>query len=449
MNSVIHIAAPSSKSLSHRALICAALARGESLLEGVLDSQDLTRTAACLRLLGAIIEPQGDRLFVQGLGERETASTDEPVSMNMGESGTTCRLMTAVVTAIPGIYRVHGEGRLHDRPIGHLTDALVQQGVRVTFEDKVGYPPLVMSSPGLPGGEVTINLEQSSQYLSGLLLAAPLAASPTVVRLIGRSVASWPYVALTLDSMRRFGVPVTLERRILDDWQPCTHAEAAGCQPTDIRLIVHPAPYRAGNLRVEGDWSNASYFLAAGAAGHTPVCISGLNRNSAQGDRFMLDILSRMGARVEWDKDAVTVFPSRLRGTSVDMNACPDIVPTVAALAAFATGETIISGAAHLALKECDRIQGPVTELTKAGVDIEARSDGMVIRGQGALTPRNVELVTYGDHRMAMSLALLELGDIHVGLDNPGCVAKSFPGFWEVWALIRRGNAHEEASHGV
>jgi 3-phosphoshikimate 1-carboxyvinyltransferase len=440
MSGIIDITAPSSKSLSHRALICASLARGESLLEGVLDSQDLTRTAQCLRHLGAVIEPRGDRLFVRGVGGREDAAPKDVVSMNVGESGTTCRLMAAVVTAFPGIYRIHGEGRMHDRPVRHLTDALVQQGVRVTFEEKDGYPPLVMSSPGLVGGEVTINLEQSSQYLSGLLLAAPLASAATTVRLIGRSVASWPYVALTLDSMARFGVPVVLERRILDDWEPCTHAEAAGLPPTDIRLVVHPAPYRAGAMRVEGDWSNASYFLAAGAVGKVPVRIGGLNRRSAQGDRFMLEILDRMGARVEWDADAVTVFPSALRGAALDMNSCPDIVPTVAAMAAFASGETAISGAAHLALKECDRIQGPVTELSKAGVNIEARPDGMVIRGNHELLPRSVELCTYGDHRMAMSLSLLELGGFTVNLDNPACVSKSFPGFWDVWGKIREGN---------
>lgn len=173
MNPVIHITAPSSKSLSHRALICAALAEGESLLEGVLDSQDLTRTAQCLRLLGATIEPREGKLFVHGIGGTTRAEASEPIAMNVGESGTTCRLMAAVVTAIPGIYRIFGEGRMHDRPVSHLTDALTQQGVRVTFEEKDGYPPLVMSSPGLLSGEVTINLEQSSQYLSGLLLAAP------------------------------------------------------------------------------------------------------------------------------------------------------------------------------------------------------------------------------------------------------------------------------------
>jgi 3-phosphoshikimate 1-carboxyvinyltransferase len=201
-------------------------------------------------------------------------------------------------------------------------------------------------------------------------------------------------------------------------------------------------------MRVEGDWSNASYFLAAGAVGKAPVCIRGLNKNSSQGDRFMLDILEGMGARILWEDDAVTVFPSKLRGASLDMNSCPDIVPTVAAMAAFASGETIITGAAHLALKECDRIQGPVTELTKAGVNIEARPDGMVIHGNSGLLPRSAELCAYGDHRMAMSLSLLELGGITVSLDNPGCVAKSFPGFWDVWNKIRLGNgmgAHRAA----
>jgi 3-phosphoshikimate 1-carboxyvinyltransferase len=304
MNAAIDITAPSSKSLSHRALICAALADGESLLEGVLDSQDLTRTAECLRQLGAIIEPRGDKLFVRGAGGRALPDASGIISMNVGESGTTCRLMAGVVTAIPGAYRIHGEGRMHDRPVRHLTDALIQQGVDVAFEDKDGYPPVVLTSRGLAGGEVTINLEQSSQYLSGLLLAAPLAAGPTVIRLMGRTIASWPYVALTLDSMARFGVPVSLERRADDGWTPCTHAGAANLPPVDIRLVVHPAPYRSGAMRVEGDWSNASYFLAAGAAGKKPVRIVGLNRNSAQGARFMLAILERRGARVEWDGEA-------------------------------------------------------------------------------------------------------------------------------------------------
>ena len=429
MKTAVRVPAPSSKSLSHRALICAALANGVSLLENVLNSQDLARTTDCLRLLGATIEPVDGKLFVRGI-DLPRPSTPELISMNVGESGTTCRLMAAVAAAIPGRYRIHGEGRMHDRPMAHLTDALTLQGVDIVFEEKKGYPPLVLDSPGLHGGEVSINLEQSSQYLSGLLLAAPLAKTRTLIRPRGKDAASWPYVALTLDSMARFGVPAAVERRTGHAWHSCSHADAAGLAPENLRLVVDPAPYRARNMRVEGDWSNASYFLAAGALGSTPVQITGLHRDSAQGDRVMLDILSRMGARIEWQDEAVTVFPSNLQGADIDMSSCPDIVPTVAVVAAFAHGETVISGAAHLTLKECDRIQGPVTELSKAGVYIEARPDGMLIRGDDNLQPCSVNLCTYGDHRMAMALAVAGARIPNVVIQDPACVAKTYPGFF-------------------
>lgn len=433
----VRIAAPPSKSLSHRALICAALASGDSMLEGLLDSQDLSRTKECLRALGAELKPRNGGLLVQGTVPGPDSGA--AVSLNVGESGTTCRLMAAVAAAFPGKWRIHGEGRMHRRPISHLTDALVSQGVHVTFEEKNGYPPLTITSQGLSGGETPINPEQSSQYLSGLLLAAPLAWSRTIITLAGRSAASWPYVALTLDMMAAFGAEAAVELRTGSGWRPCPHvSEAAGAEPADIRFLVNPRPYRARNMRIEGDWSNASYFLAAGAVGRVPVTVTGLRRDSAQGDRFMVDILERMGARVLWDKDEVTVFPSTLHGVDVNMNACPDIVPTVAAVAAFARGETVISGAAHLAIKECDRIQAPVAELSKAGVDITARADGMAVRG-GPFYAR-AELSAHGDHRMAMSLSLLELGGVAASLDTPACVAKSFPDFWTAWTLIRRAN---------
>lgn len=431
----VRIAAPPSKSLSHRALICATLARGESFLQDVLDSEDLSRTRDCLQTLGAAIEPHADGLLVRGILPRQTPGV---VSLNVGESGTTCRLLTAVAAAFPGKWRIHGTGRMHDRPIAHLTDALALQGIQVNFEENAGFPPLILTSHGLPGGETTINLEQSSQYLSGLLLAAPLAKTRTIIHLLGRSVASWPYVTLTLDMMAAFGAPVMLERRKSNDWQPCAISEAVTVAPADIRFLVEPGAYHPKSMRVEGDWSNASYFLAAGAVGKTPVTVTGLNRDSAQGDRAMLDILQRMGARIVWSDDGVTVFPSVLRGVAVDMGTCPDIVPTVAAVAAFATGQTVISGAAHLTIKESDRIQTPVTELSKVGVNIVARPDGMIVHG--GLSQTRAELSAHNDHRMAMSLSLLELGDVELTLDNPACVAKSFPDFWASWNLIRRAN---------
>ena len=438
MTTPLTIAAPSSKSLSHRALMCAALAQGQSVLEGILDSQDLTRTIQCLQQLGAGITAHADQLVVQGIvpGLSKDSSLKD---MNVGESGTTCRLMLGIAPAFPGTYRIFGKGRLHDRPVYPLTQALEQQGVTVKFEEKSGCPPVLVSSTGLPGGEVHINLEQSSQYLSALLLAAPLAATPTTIYLEGTSIASWPYVALTLETMARFNVPVTLEYRISTKWQPCSHAQAASFAPADLRLVVQPGTYQPQTIRVEGDWSNASYFLAAGAVGQVPVQVTGLNPASAQGDRAILDILVQMGARILWENDQVTVCPSALHGIRIDMNTCPDIVPTVAVLAAFARGETTITGAAHLTLKECDRIAAPVAELTKAGVTIQARPDGMVIQGQ-SLGPGTVFLQTYADHRMAMSLSLLELGGLTVSLDHPGCVAKSFPKFWEYWAAIRQAN---------
>jgi 3-phosphoshikimate 1-carboxyvinyltransferase len=434
------ITAPSSKSLSHRALICAALARGESFLQGVLDSEDLSRTRECLQNLGAVIKPHGDGLLVQGILPRRTSDT---VSLNVGESGTTCRLLTAVAAAFPGSWRIHGTGRMHGRPIAHLTEALTRQGVRISFEEKPGYPPLVITGSGLSGGETAVNLEQSSQYLSGLLLAAPLAETRTIIHLLGRSVASWPYVTLTLEMMTAFGAPVMPECRSDNEWQPCTVSEAVTAAPADIRFLVEPGTYQPRSMRVEGDWSNASYFLAAGAVGKVPVTVTGLNRDSAQGDRAMAGILERMGARVVWNGADVTVLPSALRGATLDMKDCPDIVPTVAAVAAFASGQTVMSGAAHLAIKESDRIQAPVTELSKAGVHIEARPDGMIVHG--GLPRTKVELSANNDHRMAMSLSLLELGGVELVLDNPACVAKSFPDFWTSWNLIRRANGVSHA----
>ena len=448
MTTPLTIAAPPSKSLSHRALMCAALAQGQSVLQGILDSQDLTRTTQCLKQLGARITAHDDQLVVQGIvpGPPKDSS---PIAMNVGESGTTCRLILGIAPAFPGSYHIFGEGRLHDRPVHPLTQALEQQGITVKFEEKTGCPPVVVHSTGLMGGQISINLEQSSQYLSALLLAAPLAAASTTIYLEGSSIASWPYVALTLETMARFEVPVTLECRTDTKWQSCCHARAASFTPADLRLVVQPSSYQPQTMRVEGDWSNASYFLAAGAVGQVPVQVTGLNPVSAQGDRAILDILTQMGAKILWENDQVTVYPSVLHGINVDMNTCPDLVPTVAVLAAFAQGETVITGASHLSLKECDRIAAPVAELTKAGVTIQARPDGMIIQGQ-SFSPGSLFLKTYADHRMAMSLALLELGGSTVSLDNPGCVAKSFPKFWEYWTKIRQANnmgeAHESRS---
>ncbi|WP_461209742.1 3-phosphoshikimate 1-carboxyvinyltransferase [Desulfocurvus sp. DL9XJH121] len=439
MNSVVTIQAPASKSMSHRAVMASALARGRSLLSGVLDSDDLTRTMGCLAACGAGFERRADGLLVTGVGgsPRGGAPGEEPADLYMHESGTTCRLMTAVAAAGTGSFRVRGVARLHERPIGALARALEAQGVVFQWEGGAGFPPFVMRSSGLSGGQVAVDVGESSQYLSGLLLAAPCAAAETVIGIVGDKVVSWPYVALTLATLEDFGIDFAV--RSLESGEPreVPWRDVTCVRPGSHQFLVRPGAYAAGPRRVEGDWSNASYFLAAGAAGLRPVRVEGLRRDSLQGDMAILLILERMGAGVEWDGDAVTVSSGAgLRGVDVDMGACPDIVPTVAALAAFAEGPTRISGAAHLRIKECDRLEGTAETLRRAGAGVDVTADGLVVHpapldGQGELA-----VATQGDHRMAMSAALFALAGRTVVCDDPGCVAKSFPGFWDEWNKI-------------
>jgi len=434
--SPLTVTAPPSKSMSHRALICAALAPGVSELTGVLESDDTRRTMACFMACGAQFFPAGSILKVAGVGGRPQGGAHQPVDFDVHESGTTCRLMTAVAAAGTGRFRVHGAPRMHQRPIGALARALAAQDVRFEWEGQKGYPPFVMDSAGLPGGLIAIDAEESSQYLSGLLLAAPLAQAEAVVELAGSKVVSWPYVCLTLQAMEDFGADFAAEVKDGRAWSPAPWRELGAVAPGHTRFRVQPGGYRPVCLRVEGDWSNASYLLAAGAVGPRPVRIKGLRPDSLQGDRAILDILARMGAPVVWEHDLVTVSPAPLHGVAVDMASCPDLVPTVAVLAALAEGETVISGAAHLRIKECDRLAAPARELEKIGTRAEVLDDGLRITPRPLAPGLRVGFSTYGDHRMAMSLSILGLAGVRGELDDPGCVKKSFPGFWTEWARI-------------
>ncbi|MES9997677.1 3-phosphoshikimate 1-carboxyvinyltransferase [Desulfovibrio aminophilus] len=432
----VTVQAPASKSMSHRALIAAALAPGESLVSGLLDSQDIRRTRACLAACGAAFEERADGLAVHGLPDGPRGGTaDSPADMNVGESGTTCRLLAGVLASGKGFFRVHGEGRMHDRPIGEVFRALAGQNVSVRYERKEGYPPLVLGTDGLPGGELSISMEESSQYLSGLLLAAPLAKGPCVLGVGGSKVVSWPYVALTLQVMEDFGVPAKVELLTNGAWISAIHGRPVSAEPGKIRFQVRPGTYRARSYAVEGDWSNSSYFLAAGALGPNAVRVVGLRPDSLQGDRAILDILGRMGAQVSWDGGAARVAPATdgLRGADLDMGQCPDLVPTVAVAASMARGVTTIRNVAHLRIKESDRLAALATEITRAGGGAELLSDGIRVTPGELAAGREVSFLTYGDHRMAMSLSLFALAGIRPVLDNPGCVAKSFPGFFGQW----------------
>lgn len=443
---IISVSAPGSKSVSHRMLIGAALADGESVVRGVLDSRDLERTRAVLAAGGAGFEDLGGGGWrVRGVGGvlRGAVEDEEPVSCDVHESGTTCRLLTAVLASGQGLFRIHGASRMHERPLGALTDVLTGLGAGFQFEGRPGYPPFVLEARGLDGGAVGIGLAESSQYVSGLLLAGAQARKPLMIEITGGHAVSWPYVGLTLQAMRDFGVHFDVSARadLEDKWKVVNWHTLKAVLPGLVRFRVRPSTYKAGEYEVEGDWSGASYLLAAGALGSKPVRVMGLRADSLQGDRVLTDILSAMGALVEMGEDGnVTVHPAALRAVDVDMSSCPDLAPTVAVLAAAAQGDTSIRGVAHLRIKESDRIAAPVAELKKAGVDAEERDDGLVIHGRGPdfdLTGQTLELSAWGDHRIAMSMALLECKGASVRLDNPGVVSKSFPQFWEVWKEVR------------
>jgi 3-phosphoshikimate 1-carboxyvinyltransferase len=430
-------------------LIAAALARGESILRQVLESDDIARTRRILCAAGAHIKDLSDGgLRVHGVAGALKGANDpeDALSCDVHESGTTCRLLTAVLAAGQGLFRIHGAPRMHERPIGALTAVLQNLGVAVRWEERRGCPPFVLETQGMRGGTVEVGLDESSQYLSGLLLAAPLCREPLIITLGGTKAVSWPYVGLTLSALEDFGVPFEVWENVHmadddlsacaspDSWRKADWRSLTEARPGGLRFHMRPAAYTAGSFQVEGDWSGASYFLAAGAVGKRPVRVEGLRKNSLQGDRALVDILRRMGAAVDEGETCVTVHPSRLHGIDVDMGHCPDLAPTVAVLAAFAHGVTVIRNVAHLRIKESDRIAAPAVNLRAAGIAVEERGDGMTIEGGMPQSPPLFR--AFGDHRIAMSAAVLGLRHGPVRLDAPAVVAKSFPAFWDLWEKV-------------
>ncbi len=487
---MLTLQAPSSKSMSHRMLMGAACASGESVVRRVLMSKDIECTMAALRGAGAHFTPMAETLenqekgvqsfWVLGMDSPDAdqrspsiQKTTDPISCDMHESGTSCRLLTALLSTCNGLFHIHGAPRLHQRPMHALTQALSQLGTQIRFLEKEDHAPFFLQGHALVKNTsknrgaalaqtiqatteaqntkslpmVTIDSDASSQYLSGLLLAAPRMQGGLRITLGGKKVVSWPYVGLTLQVLENFGIPFSVEQKREETWQKVDWRHMAEAIPGATRFCVSEAPYRAGEYVVEGDWSGASYLIAAGALGTTPVSIRGLNSASLQGDRAILDILQAMGGNFSWQeiftgkgdkREHLQVFPTSLHGITVDMGACPDLVPTVAVLAAFAQGETLIHNCAHLRIKESDRIAAPATELRKAGVTVEEREDGLRIIGLGKapIFANETLFSTHNDHRMAMSLALLGLHGQTPQLDAPDVVQKSFPHFWDVWGQI-------------
>lgn len=409
---------PGSKSLTNRALVCAALAGGTSTLRGVLQSEDTQVMIEALRALGVAIRVDHETHVAEVTGCCGTipaASAD----LYVANSGTTVRFLTALVALGHGTFRLHGTPRMHERPIGDLLVALEQLGARAQSEAGTGCPPVVVHAAGLKRTKAAMRGDVSSQFLSGLLMAAPCAtgnagAPPLEIEIAGPLVSK-PYVEMTLAVMRAFGARVEVNRA----W---------------TKFEVAATPYGPRQYEIEPDASAASYFWAAAAITGGRVLVEGLGKSSLQGDLAFCECLARMGCKVYEDQSGTAVEAGRLVGIDVDMNHFSDTVQTLAAVALFAEGPTNIRNVGHMRHKETDRITALAAELRKLGATVEERPDGLRIvpaRLAGA------ELDTYGDHRMAMSLALVGLKIPGVVIRDPECTAKTYPGFWEDLERLR------------
>lgn len=421
---------PGSKSISNRTLLLAGLAAGETVIRDVLDSDDTKHMITALRALGVSVEDAGDRtLRVRGAGG---AFAIKQADLFLGNAGTAVRTLTAVLALCGGEYTVSGVPRMHERPIGDLVDALRQIGVRIDHPGQSGFPPLQIHPAQLTGNsEVSIRGNVSSQYLTGLLLALPLLARRTVVRVVGELISK-PYIEITLNALRQFGV--TVER---DGWKSFTI-------PADARYVS------PGEVYVEGDASSASYFLAAGTisglTGGGPVRVQGVGRSSIQGDVRFAEMLERMGATVSMGDNWIEASAGtesarrgRLKALDADCNHIPDAAMTLAVVALFAEGATTLRNIGSWRVKETDRIAAMATELRKLGAIVEEGGDYLRISPpEAACVAQDAVINTYDDHRMAMCFSLVAAGGVPVRINDPRCVDKTFPQYFDVFNAISK-----------
>lgn len=408
---------PGSKSISNRTLLLAALSSGSTLVRDLLDSDDIRHMLAALRLLGVSVEQLGDsRDFrVQGVGgEFPVKSAD----LFLGNAGTAFRPLTAALALMQGHYQLSGVARMHERPIGDLVDALRTAGADIGYQGKPGYPPLTIGPAALRGGEVIpVKGNVSSQFLTALLMALPLTGETTSIEVVGELISK-PYIEITLNLMSQFGVQV--ERQ---GWQ---------------RFVIPGGQHyiSPGEVHVEGDASSASYFLAAGALAGGPVRVEGVGRNSIQGDVKFADTLRQMGVAISMGDNWIEASANgKLKAIDADLNHIPDAAMTIAVAALAADGTTTLRNIESWRVKETDRLSAMATELRKLGATVEEGQDYIRITPPASLHADAV-IDTYDDHRMAMCFSLVSLLGTPVIINDPKCVAKTFPDYFDVLATL-------------
>ncbi len=405
---------PGSKSIANRALPLAAMARGTTRLENLPDGEDVTLMRIALEKLQIPMTIEGDTIIIQGQGGGLQAPGGE-ASLFLGNSGTATRILTALLSAGDGVFHIDGVARMRERPIADLVDALLPLAgnTRIVYEANPGFPPLRIEAKGLAGGHTRIRGDLSSQFTTGLVMALPLCHGPATVEIEGKLVSA-PYVDLTLKVMRDFGAKI--ERDGLERF-----------------WTMNPKGYQSpGTFSVEPDASSASYFLAAAAITGGPVTVLGLTKDSPQGEVGFAEVLRRMGATVEYYADGITVIGpanGKLQGIDVDMDLMSDTGMTLAVAALFAEGPTTIRNVHNWRLKETDRLRAMATELRKVGARVEEGPGNLTIHPPEIF--KRAEFDTYDDHRIAMCFSLVALGGVEAIIRDPGCVRKTYPGYFE------------------
>jgi len=406
---------PGSKSLSNRALLLAALANGETTIKNLLDSDDIRHMLNALSALNIQFTLSDDRTECVMQGNGGPLNFDGAIELFLGNAGTAMRPLCAALCLGEGQFTLTGEPRMSERPIDSLVEALQYMGCDISYHDFPGFPPVTIKGTGLNGGLVKIDGSVSSQFLTAFLMSAPLAKADVEIEIVGELVSK-PYIEITLDLMKKFGVTVSHEN--------LQHFSIKGGQSYQSPGVVH----------VEGDASSASYFLAAGAIKGGSVTVTGVGSDSVQGDKHFADVLEAMGAKVEWAANSITVTGNGLQGVDLDMNHIPDAAMTIATTALFAQGPTSIRNIYNWRVKETDRLFAMATELRKVGATVEEGHDYITITPPASL--QHAAIDTYNDHRIAMCFSLVALSDTPVTINDPGCTAKTFPNYFECFDSI-------------
>ena len=402
------VTVPGSKSYTNRALLIAGLADGESRLEKPLVSDDTKYMIRALKAFGIPVQEEKEAFLISGKGGKLSAPGED---IFIGNAGTTMRFLTTFSGLVPGKTKLDGDERMRERPLADLLDCLTQMGVKAVSANGNGCPPIDIEGGEVPGGEVQLAGDKSSQYLTSILLSAPYFKNDTCIHIQG-DLTSKSYADITLDIMKTFGV----------------HVDNESYQRFKVKAGDR---YKAQTYRVESDWSSASYFLAAGAVTGGEVTLTDINPHSVQGDAQFTSVLEKMGCLVEKKAHSLHIKGNPLRGISINMNNMPDAVQTLAVTALFAEGETVIQGIGNLRIKETDRISALANELSRLGAEVETGEDFLIIRPGDY---KGAEIETYNDHRMAMSFAVAGLKIPGTRIKNPKCVEKSFPDFFKRFA---------------